>query len=108
MKNFLIGFLLRWLRGRAAARLNRVLILLVFALLLHIPYLAHLCNLLQLPPEAIAGCLWALVLEALHWLRDNYPQAALYIDPLVQGIEEAGKPLISNEVTRAQPVKPQP
>ncbi|GEM_PF-3893839 len=104
MKQFFITKILKYFRGRIAAKVNRLIILLVFLALAHIPWFAHICLLFQIPPDALAGAAWAALLEGLHWLRDSYPQTGDYINPVIEGIEETGKPEISNTAVEAQPV----
>jgi len=104
MKQFLVCFALKYLRGSMAAKINRILILLVFWLLVHIPYLEHLCQVLQIPPEVMAGAFWAVLMEGLQWLRDKYPQDDPYLDPLMEGMRETGKPELADTVVKAEPV----
>lgn len=109
MKQKLIAFLLRNLRGTVAARLKRYILLLILVALAHIPYLEHLCSILALPPDVLAGGIWLVLMDILHNIRDTYPQTSVYLNPIVEGMEETEPPKLSDaaDITmKAQPVNP--
>ena len=107
MNTKLISFILTHLRGTVAAKVNRYLMLGALVALAHCNYLAHLCAVLQIPPEVLAGGAWAVLMDVLQHLRDAYPQSQEFIDPVIEGMDEAGKPVLADtadSVLKADPV----
>lgn len=105
MQNAIFLLILKHARGTVAKRINHFIVLGLLYLLARYPAVNNVLASMNLAPETAAVGLWAALLEFLHYLRDKNPILASYIDPIVEGEQEAGAPQIP--VAKAEPADPQ-